>query len=482
MTRRRKGLVPLAAILTIAVVATTATADDSAKERSVVVNVDPRVELMSVIFRLAGNREYSDCRLAAYANDVQRHFGPHRNHPVIERARRLRREHSVSYDAVMGMAVHMKDVETMAEVVPFDPRPEGLDARWAIDEARAFLADARDFAKTAKFAQFFADHRELYATTVSRMEDLLDRDGHLEWFDEFFGARPQAKFTLTLGLLNGPQCYGSKVVRGRGEEDLFCIFGVWRHDDDGMPVFEKPMLNYVVHEFAHSYVNPIVYAHEKQLEEAGTIIFPFVQEIMSRQAYGRWIIMMHESVVRACVVRYVSDHRGPAAIRQELLEQNQLGFTWVEELAVLLADYEGDRETYPRFEDFFPKIIGFFDDFAPRFAAEQRHLRKHVPKLISLTPKNGAGDVDPAVKAIVITFDRAMQKGNWSVVGGGDDFPEVTGRPSYDASGKVLTIPVRLKPGWTYRFQLNSPRHQGFRSSAGVALEPVPVEFRTTKG
>ena len=35
--------------------------------------VEPRVELMSIIFRLAGNREYNLGRVDSYTNDVEKH-------------------------------------------------------------------------------------------------------------------------------------------------------------------------------------------------------------------------------------------------------------------------------------------------------------------------------------------------------------------------------------------------------------------------
>ena len=68
--------------------------------------VDPRVELMSIIFRLAGNPEYNmPNSQSPYADDVAAHFGPFRDHPVVKLARKLRQEHGVSYDAVMGQLV-----------------------------------------------------------------------------------------------------------------------------------------------------------------------------------------------------------------------------------------------------------------------------------------------------------------------------------------------------------------------------------------
>jgi hypothetical protein len=39
---------------------------------------------------------------------------------------------------------------------------------------------------------------------------------------------------------------------------MYAILGVWRVDADKQPTFDKSFLLTLVHEFAHSYVNPLV--------------------------------------------------------------------------------------------------------------------------------------------------------------------------------------------------------------------------------
>ena len=49
--------------------------------------VDTRVELMSIIFRLAGNPEYNMPNSnSRYADEVEQHFGRLRNHPAVKYA------------------------------------------------------------------------------------------------------------------------------------------------------------------------------------------------------------------------------------------------------------------------------------------------------------------------------------------------------------------------------------------------------------
>jgi hypothetical protein len=51
------------------------------------IGVDPRVELFSVLFRLAGAPEYQQGRVPAYAQTVDAWFAPYRNHDVVQYAR-----------------------------------------------------------------------------------------------------------------------------------------------------------------------------------------------------------------------------------------------------------------------------------------------------------------------------------------------------------------------------------------------------------
>lgn len=450
-------------------------------KHSLRVVVDPRVELMSVIFRLAGNPEYGKGLVPSYVEDVEEQFGPFRDHAVVKLARRLRSTRGVSYDAVMCMAIHVTDAGKLGEKVPFEPKPETLDGRWRIGEARDFLEAARQFVVEASFDDFLEEHRPLYALTESRMQAVLAEHGHLEWFDEFFGQRPEASFTVALGMLNGGNCYGARCRTAEGKEELFCVLGVWATDAEGKPRFDKAMLETVTHEFCHSYTNAIVDRHEAEFEPAAKKIFPHVEEAMSRQAYGTWKTVIYESLVRACCVRYAGKYNGSRAARAAIQHHKQRQFVWIEELSDLLGEYEAHRDRYPTLDAFSPRIVAFFDDYAEDFAEEQKALDAKRPKVVSVTPAKGAKNVDPGQTTFKVVFDRAMLDGNWSLVGGGPNFPEITGKPAYDASRTVWTVPVQLKPAWTYRLMLNSDRFQSFRSQEGVPLAPVTVTFTTRK-
>ncbi len=443
---------------------------------SLTARVDPRVELMSILFRLAGNPEYNmPISKSPYSKAVEAHFGEFGSHPVIRTARKLRARRGVSYDAVMSMAVHLVDTVELAEKVPFDKKPPGLDRRWRLEEARDFLKKARDFVEKTKFNEFFKKHNALYEATANRMTKKLNERAYLDWFDRFFGTRPGAKFYVIVGLLNGGGCYGAGLRDLEGQEEITPIIGAWRFDGEGIPVFTGRIVPTVVHEFCHSYTNPIVDGHADKLEPAARRMFKHCEQTMRRQAYGNWKTLMYESLVRACVVRYMATTDGKAAAAREIRAQHGRGFKWIGELSEVLADYESQRKQYPSLEGFMPRIVRFFEGYADRYD----DLVAKAPKVVSMTPPNGATDVDPALAEIKVVFDRPMKDRCWAVVGGGPQFPELTGKTHYDKACKVLTIPVRLKPAWSYRFWLNRGKYDSFQSREGVKLASVAVIFKT---
>ncbi len=443
------------------------------------IRVDPRVELLSIIFRLAGNPEYSRGRVEQYTADVEKHFGPHRDHAVVRLASRLRETRGVSFDAVMGLAVHLQDAVELKEAVPLDPPCASLDQRWHPAEAREFITAARDFVQQTDFPGFIAAHQPLYQTTEQRLREVLEQNAHLEWFGEFFGGPPRGEFTVAIGMLNGGSCYGPHVRLADGREELYCVLGVWSTDAQGLPQFDDSMLSTVIHEFCHSYANAIVDRHEAELKPAGEKIYPYVRAAMERQAYGNWKTMMYESLVRACTIRYAHKHQGTVAATKQMLADQQRQFLWIRDLARLLAKYEQQRDQYPTLDQFAPSIVLFFDQYAAALVAKRGEQGPQAPQIVSLDPANGAIGIDPSLMTIRVVFDRPMKDQSWSLVGGGPHFPELVGKPRYDSRHTTWTVEVKLKPEWSYEFWLNSDRFTAFQSQEGVPLAPLKVTFQT---
>ena len=252
-------------------------AEKPAKPPACRVAVDPRVELMCIIFRLAGHREYNLGTLSGYNDDVTKAFGPFVDHAVIKLVRKLRGTRGISYDAPMSMAVTAArsgrdERRSVSDALAEDPR-------FAVDERR--LAGVRGCrcgtsSRTPRSRSSSINTASCTSRPSRELRTLLDKQAHLEWFDALFRRSAGGVFCRRSRLLNGPCNYGTRRELADGREELYCILGVWYADEEGKPKFSGDQVSTIVHEFCHSYANPIIDRHAAELQAAGEKIFPAV--------------------------------------------------------------------------------------------------------------------------------------------------------------------------------------------------------------
>ncbi|HEX6962262.1 MAG TPA: M56 family metallopeptidase, partial [Lacipirellula sp.] len=120
-----------------------------------------------------------------------------------------------------------------------------------------------------------------------------------------------------------------------------------------------------------------------------------------------------------------------------------------------------------------PAVVAFTTEGAT--PAVERSLR--APKVVEMEPENGAVAVDPATKALRVTFNMPMGEG-FSWVG---DAPTAEGQAArWSRDGRTCLLPVELQPGTEYELGLNSPSHINFTSRSGIPLKPVVYRFKTS--
>ena len=316
--------------------------------------VDTRIELLSIVFRLAGNREYNARYFPQYVEAIERHFGPHKDHPAIRYAQKMRSKRYVSFDAVMSMAIHIEQAPGFKPVVPFsDQVPE---SRWGAKRAAKFLHLLRRFYLDADCKSFFEQNAALYRQASERFLTVyhqLDAG----WYPSFYGEAPKGEFVIVNGLGNGGGNYGPKVVYPDGRESIYAIMGTWSVDSIGIPDYtHDSYFPILLHEFNHSFVNHLVAKYSAELRESGITILSPLKEIMAQQAYVAWQTVLSEAIVRAAVVKYMKDHDfSPGEVQREIASQINKGFLWTDSLVESLESYDQNREKYPTLESYMPR-------------------------------------------------------------------------------------------------------------------------------
>jgi hypothetical protein len=450
------------------------------------VRVHTPVELFAAMARLAGFREYQGAGIAVHDVAADAWLEPHRDHPAIDVVRRLRDEVRLSYNMPVELGL-LIDAETWQPRVPLDPLPPSLDGRWTPVAAAEFLRAARDFARDANADEFFAASAPLYGEIEVHLREALQSVVDLCWFERQFGAL-EGSFTIVPALLTGPHSYGPHNVLPDGRTEVFAVLGTPRipaHEPVRYPI---PVLaGLLVHELAHSWINPWVDRHATRLDAAGRALFEATADRMRASAYGEPRILLYESLVRATTIRYFLDRGDSIGAAREVRDDRSIGFLWTAELAEVLAPQVavqnpalGGRQdpALPRHEAARDAVSAFFDAWgaapdsllaARRQAIDEADARRQAvgPQIVRSTPAFNDGAVSPAVDTLVLEFDRPMA-GGMAIMG-----PiELTGRATWDEERRTLRTPVRLVPGTRYELQLNTEEQIGFRSADGEPLVP----------
>ncbi|SPE39287.1 exported hypothetical protein [Candidatus Sulfopaludibacter sp. SbA3] len=427
--------------------------------------IDSRIELMSILFRLAGNREYHQCRVPAYDKAVEKYFAPYRDHEAVQLARSL----AMGFEAPVKLAVYLRDTESLEERVPFVRPGVHLYPAWDPARVRVFLAAARRFAAETNFQGFLRSQQPLYDATNARLQAFLRDQADLGWFARFLGPQPPAYLVVVPGMANGAPSYAARFVDESGTQEIYAVPGISKVDGAGLPVFDSAWRAVLVNELAHVYLSPAVAKFAARMQKPVRQMYEAVAPAMQQQSYGDSRTVLNQSLSRAVAIEYVMEHEGPEAARIAIQKENSRSFFWMAGLVDLLESYRKGRDHYPTFDSFMPRVAQFFNETAPKIRELTDRLQ---PKVVATSIPEGARDVDPGTKQIVIRFSMPMGR-----VGPNKSSKISGGR--FDTTGMVFTITVTLEPERDYAIPLRWSGGQTFVSADGVPLPAVTLRFHT---
>ncbi len=349
----------------------------------ITIEVDPRVELIGIVFRLSGNPEYNDGTLRPYAKAIERHFGDFDNHPVVKMAVRLRNTRLMSCDGPMSLAVHIDENYRLRKTS--EKWPSTLDYRWENQETAEFLEKLRQFAAETKFDEFFKAQAHIYEQGIRPCESVMRQKAveinhpspvferilgmdFGEWLSAFFGIENMGDLKLVLGFVNGFANYGPRFETGDTSEK-YAIIGMRPFDPANTVIFMPQQVVTVAHEFCHSFTNPIVDKYMDQMQPAGEKLFAAQGSVLRTRGYHNWKSVMYETAVRACVASFIRDSIiRPGLMEYYLKREVRHGFAWTEEMGNLLNTYMNNPDKYPTFESFFPEFVKYLNEYTRKTA------------------------------------------------------------------------------------------------------------------
>ena len=112
--------------------------------------------------------------------------------------------------------------------------------------------------------------------------------------------------------------------------------------------------------------------------------------------------------------------------------------------------------------------------------ADDVTLESVPPVVVKTVPEAGAGDVDPKLTEIRVTFGKDMQDASWSwAMHSKESFPKADGDPKFLADKRTCVLPVKLESGKTYAIWVNSDKSAKFKDTGGRPAVPYLLVFKT---
>lgn len=360
----------------------------------------------------------------------------------------------------MAFALHLRwehDTLTLNRDVQEEANYRG---RWPERFETEFLSLLNDFYRKSRFHQFFTGHQKLYAQTVQAMQEILN-EIDFQWFQKFF-VPPAAdvektSYHVILSILNGPNNYSVQNMLASGRCQMFSVTGCCRSNEDNEPTYQKnTLLPIIVHEFCHSYCNPLNEEFWNLLEPGASKVFELVAPKMAQMAYPNPMLMLNETFVRASVICYMAAHNPEQETEDLLKDEETISFILIRDYVQALHNMEQHRDLYPTMHAFMPQFKETLQnyDFSKYKEQQEAFLKECAHLTCCLT--DGQKDVPVGEQTITITFDKPMVPAIALGYGrlGAEAFPEFVKHDgefyAWSSDHRILQVFVKLEAAKQY--------------------------------
>lgn len=314
------------------------------------------VELMALIWRLTGTKEYNQCQVTAIDESIDAWFSSMKDHEAVRIAQECRYQYGTGYDAVAAFGLHL--VISEDGTIRFNTDYTGeidIYGRWPSAQCEKMLVALNDFYRESNLHEWFLSTTSLQSKSIANLTRTIDLD--YSWYDKFFGPSDKLSTRIVLSFLAGRNNYGLSLELADGGTLLSPVISVWGSDGTFDQYSRISVSEVVVHEFCHPFCNPLIDKYWNSMATKAKAVFEQVRSTMEQQAYPDPEIMMYETLVRASSIRYLATHFGNE-YRESLFQYHEsLGFLLVRTVEGALQTREQFHGQYPTLDDFMPTLV-----------------------------------------------------------------------------------------------------------------------------
>ncbi|NHZ86903.1 MAG: DUF4932 domain-containing protein [Planctomycetia bacterium] len=343
----------------------------NSKSATINVNIDPRLELLSVVQIISNYNERYFLMTNfdfKYKQDILEYFSKYKDHKAVKLFDKMSHLPYGYFNAHRPpeLMVHLSNPPELniqypipTEIVKSSDLKNIIFFSSNMKRLNAFIDALRDFCVETGFMDFYNDHKEFYNTVSSDAKNELSRFD-INKMEEYFGISQNGYNIILVPLFHGGG-FAARILGDNGKYDIYSIIGPVGVSE-GVPYFgdNKSLTELCSHEFNHSFINM---DDNYYLFKPYRSLYKPIKQRMKSNAYPNWKYCVEEHIDRAVVIRLLSKEFGDEVADEKIKYEFDRGFIYVEGITNKLKEYESQRDIYPSIVDFYPEIAKIFKDY-----------------------------------------------------------------------------------------------------------------------
>lgn len=326
------------------------------QESKLKITIDERIEtLYSVAFFdnyfLVNNHEN------LYKNTLKNKLNVLKNHRAVELFDSLSTKYNFSYYRTVEWILQYSNFPE------FKKTKKKADNYSTVSENKEHLLDEFrkeliKFNQDSLFQKYLRAVKPLNEKVLSQVKNSKSIDKLPIYLEEYYGKKLNS-YNLILSPLLHAGGFNSEIINENGEKEVYALLGP-NGEIDFVPYFDKDFIetDLILHEFGHSFVNPLIEKYAKGIESLSFKYFTKELEKNGKsQGYSEWKYIFNELILRATTIHITKQKFGEEKAKVLLDFEKSIGFGLVENIAEILKEYELNKNKYDTFDKFYPVLI-----------------------------------------------------------------------------------------------------------------------------
>ena len=322
------------------------------------IRIDPRMELLCAVQLISDYPTIN--RNTPYSREIIEFFKKDTTQEAVKITKQLAVDYGFVHDAPLDLILRLSALPELKTSHPFTPRTiERAGNKTNLESYRKAL---KKFGAESQFTDFWNSHRTYYQKMVQYTVTELKGCDPVQTFNDYFNESKKSYTVILSNALMGG--YGMRVADEMNELNIFACLNTDK-ENEGIPYYSKEnLLNYLYHEFSHSFVNPLTDNYASLVDATASLFIP-IQNEMRNVSCGRWITCINEHIVRALHIRILHT-LGEKNAAESLLEmEHSRHFAYIDPILDQLEQFEQERDANNiSFTQFYPQLMAVFDSLS----------------------------------------------------------------------------------------------------------------------